>query len=520
MIKYSQIFSFVVILLFLGLATSINAQRIVNVGQGVGTLNEAIDSDTTATGERVDESTIYVLQRDGYYLTTGSITNRGWTLRIQAAEGEGNRPIIQPAVIQGGESTYPFRPRGDFYISGAYITNMDQDGALLERPIRASADSIKLVLDDCHIDFAGQAAFRIDNPWMDIIITNSIIGNMGRMASPANGRGIDDRGNDINKLIMRNNTLYNLTMTVVRDDGGIINYCEVDHNTIVNVGQFGIHIGEAIEVHFTNNFLLNGGFLGSTVEDSRPVLKIDALGDDLVGQGVQQIVDVDYNNFYIDPALITAYPDSVSAVPLFDSTTTALMEVNGTGEHNISEAVTFTNGPVSPVSVISSYYDNSIPLEEKEDMDDGDGGPVPGQGVPVQSPFDFSYSSSFQSYTASSTGEQIGSLTWFGIVVGVEADQNEVIPTDFSLSNNYPNPFNPSTTIKYTLPGATNVKLVVFNSLGQEVKTLINANQQTGSYSVAWDGTTNFGNKVSSGMYIYRLTAGEFVSSKKMILMK
>jgi len=517
--KHSHIFSFVVLLMFIGLATSVNAQRIVNVEQGVGTLNEAIDSDTTASGDRVDESTIYVLEKGGYYLTTGSISNRGWTLRIQAADGEGDRPIIQPALIEGGESTYPFRPRGDFYISGLYITNMDQGGGLIQRPIRASADSVKLVIDNCHIDFAGQAAIRIDDNWNDIIITNSIISNMGRMSSPANGRGVDDRGSDIDTLIMRNNTIYNTTMTVLRDGGGIINYADVDHNTIVNVGQFGIHFGEVVEVHFTNNLMINPGFLGETGDETRSSVIVDALGDDLVGQGVQQIVDLDYNNFYIDPALIEAHPDSVNAVPLFDSTTTALMEAAGTGTHNISEAVDFTSGPESPVSVITSFYNNSISLEEKENMDDGGGGPIPNQGVPVQSPFDFSYSTSLQSATASSTGEQLGSLTWFGITVGVERDPNE-IPTNFELSNNYPNPFNPTTTIKYAIPAAANVKLVVYNMLGEVVKTLVNQSQVTGSYSVTWDGTTNFGTQVASGIYIYRLTAGEFVSNKKMILMK
>ena len=519
MIKKFNILNFVVILLFLGLTTSINAQRIVNVAQGLGTLNEAIDSDTTATGERVDENTIYVLQRDGYYLTTDVISNSGWPLRIQTADGAGNRPIVQPAVLEGGVSTYPFRPKGDFYLTGVYLTNMDQDGVLIERPIRASADSITIVIDDCQIDFAGQAAMRIDNPWNNIIITNSIIGNMGRMSSPANGRGIDDRGNAIDKLIMRNNTIYNLTMTIVRDGGGIINYADVDHNTIVNVAQFGIHFGEIIEVHFTNNIMLNPGFLGATGDESRSAIIVSPLGEDLVNQGVEQIVDIDYNNFYSDPALTDAHPDSVHAVPLFDSTTTALMEVAGTGSHNIEEAIAFTDGPDSPVNVITSFYNNSVPLEEKENMDDGGGGPVPGSGVPVQLPFDFAYSSSLQSYTASSTGEQLGSLTWFGITVGVERDPNE-IPTDFELSNNYPNPFNPSTIIKYAIPANANVRLTVYNMLGEEVRTLVNQNQATGSYSVTWDGTTNYGTQVASGMYIYRLAAGDFVSVKKMLLMK
>ena len=516
MIKSLNIFRFAVILFLIGLSTSIYAQRIVNVQAGVGTLNATIEGDTTSTGERVDESTIYVLASGGYYLTTGTISNEGWPLRIQAEDNYTVRPIIQPAVIEGAESTYPFRARGDFYLTGVYLTNTDQDGVMMERPIRLSADSAKLVVDDCHIDYCSQAALRVDNLWNDIIFTNSVFSNLGRMESPSNGRGIDDRGNAIDSLIMRNNTFYNITMTVVRDGGGIINYCDVDHNTIVNIGQFGIHFGEVVELHFTNNIMIDPGFLGRSASETRPCVQVSTLGEDL---GVQQIVDLDYNNFYVDPTLAEQYPDSILTVAIFDSTTSALMEANGTGSHNISEAITFTSSPDSPTSVINSYYDNDVALELKEDLDDGDGGPVAGEGVPVQLPFDFAYASTFSSYTASSTGGQIGDLSWFGIEVGVEDDPSTV-PTGFSLSNNYPNPFNPTTTIKYSVPSSENVRLVVYNMLGEEVKTLVNSEQGMGSYTVTWDGTSNMGSKVASGMYIYRLTAGKLVQSKKMILMK
>ena len=516
-------FNFIILVAFvllLGFATNSIAQsRVINVEQGVGTLNDAIDGDTTATGERFEpENTVYVLERGGYYLTNGIISNSGWTLRIRAAEGEGDRPVIMPAVIEGGESTYPFRPRGDFYVSGLYITNQDQDGILLDRPIRASADSMRIVVDDCQIDYAAQAAFRIDNDWNKIYITNSIISNMGRMSSPANGRGIDDRGNAIDTLVMENNTFYNLTMTVLRDGGGIINYCKVNQNTIVNVGQFGIHFGEVIETHFTNNLLINPGFLGQTSDETRSSIIVSALGEDLVNEGVQQIVDIDYNNFYIAPELLAAHPDTVNNVPLFDSTTTALMEQNSTGANNIEEALEFTSWPSLPTDVITSYYDISVPVEEKTDMDDGDGGPRPGQGVPVQLPFDFSYPTSAASYTAGSEGQPLGDLNWFSGATDV--DDVETLPVSFELYNNYPNPFNPTTAIKYSLPEQANVQLTIYNSLGQEVATLINTTQNAGTYTFTWNGKNSAGAQVSSGVYLYRLKAGNFVATRKMIMLK
>ncbi len=516
--KYFNFINFVSVFFILGMITFTSAQsRVVNVEQGVGTLNETIDGDTTSTGERVDPSTIYVLERGGYYLTTGIISNSGWTLRIKAADGDGDRPIIMPAVIEGGESTYPFRPKGDFYITGLYVTNMDQDGQLMSRPIRASRDSMRIVVDDCHIDYASQAAFRIDNEWNKIYITNSIISNMGRMSSPANGRGIDDRGNDIDSLVMINNTFYNLTMTVLRDGGGIINYCEVDHNTILNVGQFGIHFGEAVEVKFTNNILMNYGFLGAT-DDSRSAFIIAELGEDLVNAGVQQSVEIANNNFYISPDLIAEHPDSVNVVPLFDSTTTALIEEYSTGTNNIEESLSFTAGPSTPTDVITSYYDSNVGSEEKTDMDDGGGGPRAGQGVPTQMPFDFAYSTSAASYSASTSGEPVGSVVWFPGFSDVK--YMSAVPVEYELLNNYPNPFNPTTNITYSIPEKAEVKLTIFNALGQEVATLLNTTQNAGTYQYTWNGYSNGGVKLTSGIYFCHLKAGSFVATQKMIMLK
>ncbi len=89
------------------------------------------------------------------------------------------------------------------------------------------------------------------------------------------------------------------------------------------------------------------------------------------------------------------------------------------------------------------------------------------------------------------------------------------LPTEYSLSQNYPNPFNPTTTIEYSIPENGNVKLVVYNSLGEEVTTLVNAYKEAGSYKV------NFGAvRLSSGIYYYRLISGTYLSVKKMIVLK
>ena len=94
------------------------------------------------------------------------------------------------------------------------------------------------------------------------------------------------------------------------------------------------------------------------------------------------------------------------------------------------------------------------------------------------------------------------------------------LPVKFELKSNYPNPFNPVTTIKYTLPITAHVKLVIYNSVGQVVKTLVSEEQQPDVYEVRWDSTNEAGIRVASGMYIYQITAGDFRATKKMILIK
>ncbi len=97
-----------------------------------------------------------------------------------------------------------------------------------------------------------------------------------------------------------------------------------------------------------------------------------------------------------------------------------------------------------------------------------------------------------------------------------------VLPTEFALEQNYPNPFNPSTKIPYALPAAAHVTVEIFNVLGQRVRTLIDEEQEAGNQVVEWDGRDSNGGTVSSGMYFFKLNAGNgnFVQTRKMVLLK
>jgi hypothetical protein len=104
--------------------------------------------------------------------------------------------------------------------------------------------------------------------------------------------------------------------------------------------------------------------------------------------------------------------------------------------------------------------------------------------------------------------------------VDVKDEKEEYLPAQFSLEQNYPNPFNPSTVISFTLPNESNVSIKIYDLLGNEVRSLLNENKNSGKYNIMWDGRDKNGNQISSGVYFYKIQAGKYSETKKMVFMK
>jgi hypothetical protein len=130
-----------------------------------------------------------------------------------------------------------------------------------------------------------------------------------------------------------------------------------------------------------------------------------------------------------------------------------------------------------------------------------------------------------------STGEGtvIGPIGFFS-VSGLAARLDRVVsdiqtveqdlPTEFALAQNHPNPFNPNTKIKYTLPEAVHVKLIIYDILGRQVRTLVSEDQLPGFKQTTWDSRNDVGERVGSGVYIYRIKAGSFTMARKLMLIR
>lgn len=114
-----------------------------------------------------------------------------------------------------------------------------------------------------------------------------------------------------------------------------------------------------------------------------------------------------------------------------------------------------------------------------------------------------------------SPGTTIDGALWLSLV-----DQNAPLPMVFSLRQNYPNPFNPVTNIEFALPVVSDVRLTIYNIIGQEINILVNERTKPGKYKVTWNGLDSNGQQVSAGVYIYKLETDDFMDTKKMVIIK
>lgn len=211
------------------------------------------------------------------------------------------------------------------------------------------------------------------------------------------------------------------------------------------------------------------------------------------------------------------------------------MYINGTDPDNAQEAYWYMLGLDAKNNGIPLMY-NGQPTRYQLTGD-----PVTGTGwldntpgdrrmMASYGPFDFRPGDTQQVVLKFAVGQGDNSLSsitalrevlnYVRIPTGMEPTVTGTLPVTYSLGQNYPNPFNPSTTIRYALPEKAQVRIEVVNLLGQRVAILVNETLAAGEHSVVWNGTDNSGAQVASGIYFYRIVAGDYIASRKMMLLK
>jgi Secretion system C-terminal sorting domain len=175
-----------------------------------------------------------------------------------------------------------------------------------------------------------------------------------------------------------------------------------------------------------------------------------------------------------------------------------------------------------------NYFGDKIPNDNCDYDTDGDGSRDGNWALEWQSSHtvDVDWYSCSAAHSQSLNGNLKAYAAWWLWATlagwdGVTTVENTIeLPHKFELKNNYPNPFNPTTNITFSIPQYSNVRIEIFNSLGQLVRSLFNQNYDSGNYTTIWNARDDFGNKVNSGVYIYRLVSENYVDSKRMVLMK
>ncbi len=489
------------------------------VQQGFGTLNEAVHGDTTAAGERNDPNTVYVLERGGLYLLNGAVENQGYHLQIRAADGDGHPPILQPGVSETGESDIAFSVRGDLSLTGVYLTHLDDAGGQQQRMFRVRSDSVRVQLDGVFLDHDGQTVFRTDGIGSRIFIMNSHIRNSVFLTSPDNGRIIDSRGNTADTLWFENNTMYHYSQDIIRSAGAIMPFIYFDHNTVYNGGE-SIDLERAVKAVVTNNLFINAS-TDWTEEDLEGgiegFIELDSLRAEGLTEQDRSIVIRNNNYFYEDDWMaFFNSSDTIMVRPLLNPEGQALADANANiiVENNISSPVAFADAPESATYIEFRQLRITDPANEnppdfradRNGIFDELGLPTVGIGqLPYD--FDFSYSTADESYTAAEGGFPLGDLNWFPDRkeewISTASEEVAELPSRLQLHGNYPNPFNPSTTIRFDLAVASEVSVEVFDLLGRRVlavpaKAMTAGQEQTIQIDA-------FG--LASGVYLYQVMA-------------
>ncbi len=515
----------------------------------VGALSRFILGDTTATGERNNINRVYRLKRGEVYLQDGK-TYFDFPVKIIADDDESTRPpVIAPYPLEDGSI-----PRITFYfykdalLKNIYFYGIAPNGqrATWDRAI-IIADSAKVTLDHC-ITAGFRAAgianigensslFAKDCIWRNIFDSREF-----------GGQFFFNYGSYMDTISVVNCTVFFGSSYFLCNAREYANYVRFEHNTLFINKINPFYTPYLSNADIKNNLFFAPASAGETPSEREggwydwdnqreSVFSIDTIPSDMATQhGITEAERriVFSHNAYFFPQKLKDYWDSIDTLyaPVFMNDRTTAMFNDDTNypyldaDNNIEADPGFDE---SIMTLVDSLYDYVKALREGGELRIYFYNPNHQPLFPPEWPLPEKLTYSNQTLlTASSEGLPLGDLNWYPdkkaewekLQTAIKHQDNPGVVKEFTLEQNYPNPFNPSTTIKFTLHKSGMVKLVVYDMLGREVKTLVNGKKMAGEYQVTWDGVDNSGKKVASGLYYYRLESKNFRQTRKMLMLK
>lgn len=525
-------YTFVLMACIVFFANQLSAQTIVTIPASSDPTSPTdifpiIMGDTTATGERNDNNTIYQLENGQVYITTDRIVNKPeWPLQIQAVDlsDTDNKPVLSRIPNASGEYPDIMRPEGDVSIKNLWII-AGEKGALEQHDwgkIRYMGDNTTVVADHCIIEKDRGGFFQLRGNGIKLFITNCVLRNGGnRRILQGNGRGVDARNTSIDTLIMRNTIVHNIQDRFFRSQGATAphNYIEIDHCTSFNTaGRHGfIQLGRVTTAKITNNLFMNPIMLGSspiyTDEQTQPdndlhkVITLDTLYDNTS-------LTISNNNVFWTQDVVDywASNDTVSMPGLLSD---LVMDNLGANASNafFQEVVELNSVPGTILEYVSDLYadptaDDMFDFIVEDEV-------LAGTDFDSGNLFDFSsfdpcYPASSQSATAATDGGPIGAISFCSELTDVEdLEINESL--NFSI---FPNPASANLSISFELPVSSEVSISVMDMSGKVITQYLDAELGAGEHVF----TQNISQQLSKGMYFMYLKTELGIMTQKVIV--
>ncbi len=541
------------------LLTSINIAQTVqlvpaNDADGkpiVNALIQYVVADTNANGEQLHD--IYKLELGKtYFYNQSAVFKNPITLMADepGVTNETKPPKIIITANDEGEvpEEYIIITYANLTLKNiAFSTTSIEGDYSWANAVLVQKDSLRIKMENCYFELIGWG--MIEAPVNHTVVIMDRCSVRNGVPYPDGDEWVPfflevDTGT-ADSIVMRNNTFFNLQGSVVNieQQNPVYNFI-FDHNTLVNVVKgFTTAIHAHLNSVITNNIFYNVSTSGEKIDEiltdedhvQNGIINVDTLFSNEPGASdtLQHIMNeadrklIVKNNAYFYTQGVKDYWnrfDSVEAVSWMNTRTKAMFDDDATWpnfveENNIEIDPGFTNfgGTHQMVTQLNNHRANGTFGFWGWDPDSAQYPDVHWAFLQWPLPEDFSYSANIPT----TDGYHAGSLVYYPnelaqyIVTGVEKN-NKNLHTTFNLKQNYPNPFNPTTNIAFTLAEKGEVSLIIYNAIGQEVKSIINNKILTaGSYHRIVD-MSGF----SSGIYFYKLKQNNNIQVQKMMLLK
>ncbi len=513
-----------------------------------GNINVVIQGDTLSNGQRANPGRVYRLYRDSIYYFNAAI-NVTFPLWIVADPGTHRPPVIAPAILADNSSPSAFlnifSGTKTLVLKNVYLTGVRPDQATLgdafDNCINYSSDSTSSTYTGCVFESWGGAIEVNSGNHNKLLITDCVFRNMMHHSSWFKGEAfLSGGGITTDTVVMLNNTMF-CNNSYAKASVDYTLFSRFEHNTVFLNCVNPLNDFVMTNATYKNNIFY--GTLGNAQENAEiqqyyfensispsSTISFDSLNTAPshipVAESARHITVLNNSvywpaklkTFWQTPLMDTLIP------PVFLNVRTAGMFSNKTAYPYFFIANNdTTNDPGFPAAVLGQI-DSLIKFATGIRLGTSTGylwyfNPNGHLFAPVWPlPENLAYSNTTMQHEGTD-GFALGDLNWFPtqkaawLLTGISSA--EQMPQGYSLAQNYPNPFNPTTAIQFTIPKATRVTLRVYNILGQEVATLVNGTLTAGVHSVDFDAS-----RLASGVYLYNITAGDFSSTRKMVLLK